>query len=190
MKKLYVLFFLFIGICATGYAQDFFADEAEDTIPKKFYEQERSVSLFYTLGYPNDYVGFSAFIHNNKDKFSFYIGARTNVMEQYYVTGYTVDSSASVRQLSHFNQTTVTVGLGGAIKPDLLLYVALGTTYRYTSLNTQQYADRGVLFTNPKNKFSLACDAGLMYILPIGLSFQAGADIFNSKLVVGVGYTF
>lgn len=190
MNKIYSIIAFLCCITLSGFSQDFFADEAEDTIPKKFYEQERSLSLFYTLGYPNDNVGFTAVIHNTKDRFSYYASVRTNMWEQYFVTGYSVDSSSSVRQSTSFNQTTLTFGLGGAPLPNMLLFGALGATYRYTSLQTEQYADRGILFTNPKNKFALALDAGLMYITPFDISFLIGADVFNKKVLLGLGYAF
>jgi hypothetical protein len=83
---------------------------------------------------------------------------------------------------------SVTFGLSSAITPRVLIYGNVGSRFQIHKFKNPPGSS--VLYKNSfDDPFNLIYGAGVQYIFPIGLTFQAGLLFPDVALLAGVGFT-
>jgi hypothetical protein len=193
MNRFLIGIILVLG-AVTAHAQDFFADEQnKDTIAKGFYEQKNHGTILYSNGYPANWYGGSLLIHYNKERFSPYVEFRVNpTLAKSYdllkeLSNTSKDTSNKSTKLS-YRYYNLSIGMAAAARKSLLIYATIGLRYQKSLPNNS--IPVGYYLVPKDDQLTVIYGGGLLYIIPIGLTFQLGFELSKFTIIPGIGYTF
>ena len=184
----------------TSKAQDFFSEDELDTVKKTFYQSNHHITVCAIADPIERFFGASMMVHYNKEKLSLYydISAKVDGKQSLYAFNAYSDTTAkgndtawvSITDTTYkFKAIRFTVGLAAAVTPAFMLYANVGSQYMYDSFTHNIYGDKK--YHTPVDKeFNLVYGAGAIYVLPFGLTAQAGLLLPEFSLTVGLGFTF
>ncbi|HON51791.1 MAG TPA: hypothetical protein P5243_00600 [Bacteroidales bacterium] len=183
----------FIVVCLVSihasFAQyNFFTAQTNDSLTTDFYKRSLRVTTIVLYQMNVHDIGASFFIHNSLDRISYYIECKTNLPGRYVITGNQLQGLGVSQMIVPYRSFSCNIGIARAVTRNWFVYAAPGfvaqRTY-YTNTENSLFT-----YTIPKHGMWYTATFGGMYAANNKLSAQAGIDIFNKNLLVGIGYTF
>lgn len=199
-KRFAISIIMIVSIFVSAKAQDFFSDQAQDTIPKGFYELSYKATALVTADVKNGYwYGATIMKHFNKEQFSpllsFYIkpnddanveGVKASIVKSSKAQDSVVYSKTDT--VYSYRSYVVSFGMAASPYRNVLLYAQAGI--RFTKNEYSFGVVNGYYFKKPNNQVELYYAAGAMYVLNNGITIQAGLDLSKFGIITGIGYTF
>lgn len=186
MKKilLLLLFAISLGVNAQTF---FFVDKEVDSTSNDFYEYHKKFSVLYQINLPNNFYGVTLVLHNEEQRLSYYLEAKTNWQNTEIITGQEIDNTNNeIQKRVTFSEFKIGSGLAIPVLKNFLVYGNVGI--RYIKTYRDYTPDRGYNFAY-RNEADLHVAAGVIYVSDKGLSLQCGLDIITKTLDFGIGFT-
>jgi len=181
------------------YSQDFFEEDELVEEPASFYQTNKRISTLALVRYSDYSYGGAFYIHRNKYRLSNYFEASFKPTAQYIVTAESKEKTLKKEMSVSYYAFDIATGLAISIKSDLLFYAKYGICYKQSNSDAvkENYISSDSTFNNntliyyPAHRgFEFFYGAGVLYVLPSGLSAQAGYSFVRKTLDIGIGYTF
>lgn len=189
IKRIYVALFVSMCCLQISYAQiNFFTNQSDDSLTTDFYKRSLKTTAI-VLGNSKTYdIGVSIFRHNSIDRISLYADFKINTQHRYVITGTEINGLGITQKKIPYRSFSCNIGIARAVTRNWFVYAAPGFVAQRSYF--ENTVGDAYSYTISKHGMWYNMTFGGLYVADNKLSVQAGMDIFNKNLQIGIGYTF
>ncbi len=188
-KLSFILLIVSLSLTQTLFAQvNFFTNDETDSLSTDFYQRNCKMTVLAVANVPSLQFGGSLFIHNDEDKISYFLDAKSNFGRRYVIDGVECNGEGTRQKEVSFVENSFNVGFGRGVKRNLLVYGGIGFIVKETKYDNE--IENNYRYTVPNHDIWFNLVGGVVYVLKNNMSALVGLDIYDRSLTLGVGYTW
>jgi hypothetical protein len=189
INKSYLCIIVLLLLCQVGFSQiNFFTTDADDSLTTDFYKRNKNVTALVLANVKNGQFGASFFVHNSTDRISYYVDCKTNFQTTYVIKGDEINGNGTAQKSVPYTSFSMNFGVARAFTRNTFVYASTGIVARKTYFENSVGSAYSFIIPNHGMWYNLGF--GALYVTNKNFSLQAGVDLFDKSINLGLGYTF
>lgn len=183
------IFFLLMLFSIQGFSQfNFFTSDTPDSTSKNFYSQNFSTTIVGVWNIKQKDAGITCLLHNQENKVSYYVSAKTNITSTYTISGNEINGTGIQQKLIPYRTLDFSVGIARGVTRNWILYIGNGFVAKrsyFENSTTDTYT-----YSIPHHGMWYNIHIGGMYVTNSKLTLMGGMDTYSRTINFGIGYTW